>query len=68
MSADRRPSAPPMQAGALGAAPEIEITPEMETAGVLALNAHENDPTWATPEERVAAVFRAMIKARQQAG
>jgi hypothetical protein len=64
MSADR-PSAPPMQAGGLSPAPEIEITPEMETAGVQALSAHENDPAWATPEERVAAVFRAMIRAKQ---
>jgi hypothetical protein len=45
-------------------ATETEITPEMIQAGCLALYARENDEAWASPEERVSAIYRAMVAVR----
>jgi hypothetical protein len=43
---------------------EIEITAEMIDAGVTTMYAYENDELWTTPEERVCAIFRSMLKAK----
>lgn len=41
----------------------IAITPAMIEAGVGAMYAYENDEKWCSSEDRVAAIFRAMIDA-----
>ncbi len=44
-----------------------EPTSEMINAGVRALYAYDNDPMFASPEERVDRIFRAMMAARSTA-
>jgi hypothetical protein len=45
---------------------EIEVTPAMKDAGVLAF--FENDEMFSSPEERVEPVYRAMCGARSKEG
>jgi hypothetical protein len=55
-------AAPPVSS----AIEEIDITPSMIDAGVLAL--YGNDEMFCSSEERVAAIFRAMFARRMEAG
>ena len=45
----------------------VKITPAMVDAGVMALFAYDNDEMFTPPEERVIAIFRAMISAKSRA-
>jgi hypothetical protein len=47
-------------------APDAIVTPAMIDAGVTALGAYENDEMWCSVEDRVAAIFRAMVAARSK--
>jgi hypothetical protein len=46
---------------------EIEITAEMIDAGVMAMFSFDNDEMFRSPEERVTAIFIAMICAKSAA-
>jgi hypothetical protein len=46
---------------------ETAVTPEMASAGVLALYDPRNDEAFNSPEERVTKVFLAMVRAKAAA-
>jgi hypothetical protein len=48
----------------IAAEPEVEITPEMEAAGMDALRGY--DPDWDSPGDYAIRVFRAMMEAAER--